>query len=257
MKDISICDKRPKKKLLSKIAGHIFEIEYQYPYVGKVFHDYLVEPETVDSDIYTISYTQKELEEIEKLSPDSKGGYLEFLCIFDKIAMTLMERGIILMHGALIEYEGEGFLFTAPSGTGKSTHISLWKKYLGDQVVVVNGDKPELEIRGDDILAYGTPWCGKESWQVNKSVPLKGVCLIRRGTENKIQRISAGDYIEFLIPQFYFDIQSGDAPKVFDFLNQMADRVPFYLLECDISEEAAKCSFETMTGKEWRKENED
>ena len=137
-----------------------------------------------------------------------------------------------------------------------ATHISLWKKYLGNQAIIVNGDKPELSIDGDQILAHGTPWCGKEGWQVNKSVPLKGVCLLRRGTENKIKKISPGEYIEFFIQQFYFDIQSGDTPKVLDFLNKMVERVPFYLLECDISEDAARCSFEAMTGKEWRKRNE-
>jgi hypothetical protein len=252
MKDISI----GKKKFLCKVAGLVYEVEYQYPYTKKKFKDYLIDSSDVNQEIIRITYDSKDLEEVLKLAPGVSGGYQEYACIFDKIASGLLEQEMILMHGALIEYEGDGFIFTAPSGTGKTTHIVLWRKYLGEKVVIVNGDKPELAIEDDSVVAYGTPWCGSEGWQVNKSVPLKGICFIRRGTENRIKEISPGEYIEHLIQQFYFDIRSGEMPKVLEFINKIVERVPFYLLECDISEEAAKCSFEKMTGKEWRKQYE-
>ena len=250
--DTSVYPTITKKKILCRIAGLIYEIECGYDYTLNKFKDYMIEPKEIDGDVIPVTYNERDLEDVLKLSPEAQKEHQEYLCIFDKIASMLPEHEMILMHGALIEYNGEGFLFTAPSGTGKTTHISLWKKYLGDKVIIVNGDKPELVIRENSVLAYGTPWCGKEGWHVNKSVPLKGICLIQRGSKNKIKQISPGKYIELFIQQLYFDMGSSEVLKVFEIFNKITERVPFFLLECDISEEAAKCSFEKMTGKEWR-----
>lgn len=67
------------------------------------------------------------------------------------------------MHGAVVAWKDQGYLFTAPSGTGKSTHLALWKKYLGDQAEVINGDKPFLKVMEDEVWVYGTPWAGKRT----------------------------------------------------------------------------------------------
>ena len=95
------------------------------------------------------------------------------------------------MHGAVVAWKNQGYLFTAPSGTGKSTHLALWKKYLGDQAEVINGDKPILKVTEDEVWVYGTPWAGKEQWQVNKKVALKGICFLERGEKNSIQKIDS------------------------------------------------------------------
>ena len=265
MKDISTSQTDKKDKFLCKVAGLIYEIEYEYPYTKAKYRDYIIESAENAQEIISITYTEKDIEEIAEMTKDIAGeiagvesdAYREYACIFDKIASKLPDYNRLLMHGALIEYEGEGFIFAAPSGTGKTTHISLWKKYLKDKAFIVNGDKPVLTLEGDNVVAYGTPWCGKEGWQINKSVPLKGICLVRRGKENIIKEVSAGEYIEYFIKQFYFDFQSEYTLRVFAFYGKLAERVPFYLLECDISEDAAKTSFEKMTGKEWRRCNED
>ena len=288
MKGTSIGRKNDKDTFLCKIAGLVYEIGYRYPYTKVKFRDYIIESAEDNQEIISITYNERDLDDTAKIlrevalgaSYESDGKvaepyaeeimqenasgnsrepseeYKEYACIFDKIATPLPKRDMLLMHGALIEYEGEGFIFTAPSGTGKTTHILLWKKYLGEAVSIINGDKPELLIKEDEVMAYGTPWCGKEGWQINKSVPLKGICLLRRGNKNRIKKISPGEYIEFFIKQFYFDFQSEYTLKVFDLFSKIAERVNFYLLECDISEEAAQTSFEQMTGKEWRKRNE-
>lgn len=246
-----------KRKFLCRIAGIVYEIEHKYTYTRKIFGDYVIEYILSNEKLIPISYTEDELQNVFKLRNCDSVQYAEYICIFDKICSMLTDFDMILMHGAAIEYEGEGFIFTAPSGTGKSTHIAQWKKYLGDKVIVVNGDKPELSFEGNGVLVHGAPWCGKENWQVNKSVPLKGVCLLKRGQDNKIYKINPGEYIEYFVRQFYFDMATDDVAKVFDIIDRIMSRVPFYILECDISEDAVKCSFEAMTGKSWRKDNED
>lgn len=240
------------KKLLCQIAGIKYEIEYKYPYIEKKFKDYIIEEVEKSDDVYQISYTEEDFNgwmerDLENKQPAS----IEFSCIMEKIATDLPNHDMLLMHGATIEYNGKAYVFTAPSGTGKSTHVSLWKKHLGDKVNVINGDKPEVSFKDGQVFVHGAPWCGKEGWQINTSAPLAGVCLVERGNENKIEEIHPGENIELFIIQLYLTDEPGYLVKVVDLFKKMAEAVPFYRLECDISEEAAKCSFEAMTGEEW------
>lgn len=111
--------------------------------------------------------------------------YIETLVLLRNISEQLPRFDCFLMHGAVVSEDEDGYMFTATSGTGKSTHISLWKKYF-DNVEIVNGDKPFLRVGEEGVTAYGTPWAGKEGWQKNVSVPLSAVCLLKRGLTNKI-----------------------------------------------------------------------
>ena len=248
------------KILYCQIAGKKYKIEYKYPYLEAMFKDYVLEDKEVEKseDLIQISYTDEDFARWQGLVlEEHSDGYIEDCCIMEKIAAMLPDEGILLMHGAAIEYDGKAYIFTAPSGTGKSTHISLWKEYLGDQVRVINGDKPELTFEEDKVIVHGAPWCGKEGWQVNDSAPLGGVCLVTRGEENKIEKINPGQYIEVFMPQFFVTEKSNSLIKIVDLFSKVAERAPFYKLTCDISEEAAKCSFEAMTGKDWERSKDE
>ena len=245
---------KKKKSFYCKIAGIVYKIEYLYEETKKYFNDYILEfPGAEEQEnAIVISYTQSDIDATKELFEASSKEYREYGCIFDKIVSMLPQMGMILMHGAAIEYHEKGYIFTAPSGTGKTTHIRLWKKYLGDEVAIVNGDKPEISFDEENVWMHGAPWCGKEGWQINKSVPLAGVCLLRRAEKNRIKEISAGEYLEFFMKQFYFDMKGDEFLTVLDLFDRMTKKVPFYLLECNISEEAARCSFEKMTGEQWK-----
>ena len=85
----------------------------------------------------------------------------EILCIYRAIAEKLPLYNRFVMHGAAISFEDKAYIFTAASGTGKSTHIRLWRKAFGNPVGIINGDKPVIEIKDDGTsLVYGTPWAG-------------------------------------------------------------------------------------------------
>lgn len=238
--------------MFCQIAGIKYEIEYKYPYIEKKFKDYLIEKVEKSDDVYQISYTDEDFERWMNEDLNIKEpAYIEFSCIMEKIASDLPNHDMLLMHGATIEYNGKAYVFTAPSGTGKSTHIKLWREHLGDKINVINGDKPEVSFKDGKVYMHGAPWCGKEGWQINTSAPLAGVCLVERGEENKIEQIHPGENIEFFITQLYLVDEPGYLVKVVDLFKKMAEAVPFYRLQCDISKEAAKCSFEAMTGEEW------
>lgn len=173
--------------------------------------------------------------------------YLETLAILRKIAERLPFYQRFLMHGATISFEGKAYMFTAVSGTGKSTHIKLWKRFLGDKVQIVNGDKPFLQVN-DEVRIYGSPWAGKENWHRNTSAPLAGLCFLKRGKENRIRKMKPQECLSLLMKQVYLPKEGLAAGMTLELLDKMLKIVPLYLLECDMSEEAVQTSFSAMTG---------
>ncbi|MCD7733035.1 MAG: hypothetical protein LUH56_06300 [Oscillospiraceae bacterium] len=159
----------------------------------------------------------------------------------------------MMLHGACISYKNRAYLFTAPSGTGKSTHIGLWQRYLGDNVTIINGDKPIFYIReSGSVRAFGTPWCGKEGWNRNESANLAGICFIKRGTENRIFRVEPDKSASLLLRQMFLPKEPAAAALTLGLLDRIVSAIPIYLLECDISEDAVRTSFEALTGEKYK-----
>ena len=237
---------------MCKIAGLVYEIEYEYDGLERHFEDYLID-ECLNEEVYHITYSKDDYEEVRADNYNAIPSYIEFVCIMQNIIRQLPKNRLV-MHGAVIEYKGKAYLFTAPSGTGKTTHISMWVKHLGDKVKIINGDKPVLIVSDDEVTAFGAPWCGKEGWQINTSAPLEGICLLERGEENLIEEINPGKYIEYFVKELYIGNSENTLLDVIDIFEKISRSVLFYRMECNISEEAAKCSFEKMTGDKWFEE---
>ena len=215
---------------------------YQFTY--DFCKEYLTDNEP---DFYVETTEEKIDAEIAVVDFNPPRGYAECTCIYREIAEALPKYNRCVFHGAVIEYQGRGYLFTAPSGTGKTTHISLWQKYLGDEMSIVNGDKPILQIEDEKVIAYATPYAGKERYQNHSFAELGGICLIRRGKENRIERVNAGDYLMDIMHQIYMPNNPEQAMKTLELLDYMLKWVPMYVLYCDISEEAFRTSFEALT----------
>ena len=175
-------------------------VENKYKYVRGLCSDYLIGD--CEADI-TVSATDEEIEAEKAIAAVAvSDGYAESVCIYRNLCKKL-PRGFnsYLFHSALIEYEGRGYAFSAKSGTGKSTHIALWQKAFGDEVRIINGDKPILRYIDGEFVGYGTPWCGKEGFGANASVPLKAICFLERGEINSVERISAQDAVARIFHQ--------------------------------------------------------
>jgi len=140
------------------------------------------------------------------------------------------------------------YLFTAKSGTGKSTHTRLWREMLGDRAVMVNDDKPFLRVMPDGIRAYGSPWNGKHGLGNNIDVPLKAICILERGEQNEIQQISANEAVSMLLQQSNRPQQSALLPKYLELLECIANKTAFYRLKCNMDPEAAQIAYQTMSG---------
>ena len=194
----------------------------------------------------TVTVTKDDLKAEAARCPTATAGMLEMTAILRALAGQLPHHNGLFLHAASVLYDGKAYAFTAPSGTGKSTHISLWMKLFGDKVSVINGDKPIVRILEDRAVVYSCPWAGKEGWKNNISASLGGICLLRRGKENKIIKISPSEYFDELMRQVYIPKNSEAMLKTLELIDALAKIVPFYLLECDISDDAARTSFEAM-----------
>lgn len=172
--------------------------------------------------------------------------YLETLAIYRKIAVEMLRHDTLLFHGSAISVDGEGFLFTAKSGTGKSTHTRLWREMFGDRAVMVNDDKPLLKIEDDRVMVCGTPWDGKHCLGTNIMVPLKGLCILTRAEENHIQRISASEAMPMLLQQSFRPDDPVAVAKLLGLLEKMAQRVGLYRLGCNMDPEAAAVAYQGM-----------
>ena len=176
--------------------------------------------------------------------------YLETLSVYRQFGDLLPLWEGILFHGAVIEYEGKAYAFTAKSGTGKNTHITYWRKSFGDAVKAVNGDKPILRFIDGALCACGTPWAGKERLQRNVCVPLGGICFLSRGEENSVSPISAGDALEKMLSQVYLPRKRTSAAKALSVLDKILTDTPLWELSCTNSIDAAYVARDGIVGRE-------
>ena len=152
----------------------------------------------------------------------------------------------LLVHASVIEYEGRGYMFLGRSGTGKSTHTALWLKYFGDRARIINGDKPIFRFDGEKMIACGTPWCGKEGFNINADSPVRAVCFLERGETNEICSISPADALMRVFSQILMPKKEQGIDLLFPLLEKMLKTTPCYLLKCNISEEAVRVAYEAM-----------
>ena len=227
-----------------KIAGLTVEMRSRYACTKEFCSDYLTDGENVDL-IAAVSESEIDAEGGLYDSPHSRE-YCESICLYRAIAERLPSYHRFVFHGAAVEADGKAYLFAAPSGTGKSTHVGLWMKHFGDRVSIINGDKPIIGVEEGAATVYSGPWAGKEGWQRNTQAPIGGICLLARGKENRIQRIDPSAYFDELIRQIYVPKNGEAMLQTLDLLNELAKQVPFYRLECDVSENAAVTSFQMM-----------
>lgn len=171
--------------------------------------------------------------------PAPSDGYLETLAVYRAIAERLPEYDTVLFHGSVIAVDGEGYIFTAKSGTGKSTHTRLWREYFGDRAVMINDDKPLLRIEDGRVIAYGTPWNGKHRLSTDTSVPLRGLCVLGRAERNSIFPAARRDVYPLLLQQTYRPHSPAALARTLSLVDRMADSVPLWSLRCNMEPQAA------------------
>ncbi len=230
-----------------KLAGLVIEIDNKYDFIKNQCVDYYTSDEAVD---IKASCTEEDILEEQGNYVDAfSKGYCESICMYRAIALQLPLFDAFLMHSAIVDVDGKAYAFAARSGTGKSTHLMLWSEYLKDRLTVVNGDKPIMRYIDGKLFAFGTPWCGKEGWHKNMGSPLKAICFLERSQENRIERLGKGESAELIMKQILMPTDPLCAIKTLELLDKMIQKTDTWLLGCNISIDAAKLSYNTMSGE--------
>lgn len=234
------------------LAGIPVGIDHRYTFIQKQCVNYL----SSETPLFTVSADEKDLaqelsqctEKLKNTIPDLMG-YCESVCLYRKICLELPRYNALLFHSAAVKQGDSAYLFSAPSGTGKSTHLRLWMNRFGKELTIINGDKPLLRMGQEGTFrVYGTPWAGKEGWQNNVSGKLQGICFLEQSPQNRIRRLTPQEGSARALQQILFPKEPELLTKMLKLTDRLLFAVPLYLLSCNISEEAAELSFHTLTG---------
>lgn len=216
-----------------KVAGCVIEAECIYNYFNLLSDNYRTD-EPAD---FHVKISPEDIEEgkesfkahnTTEVPADKK---IEVFALHKKVCELLLERDVFFMHGAAIAVNGEGFVFTAKSGTGKTTHILKWLRQCPD-AIVVNGDKPFISVSGLPMVC-GTPWAGKEEMQTNTIVPLKAIIMLQRSEDNRFEKISPIEAFPRLLESVYFPDDEGKQKKTLALIQRLNPTVQYWRFYCN------------------------
>lgn len=171
---------------------------------------------------------------------------LEGDVIYADVANALLDYNVLLMHGSAICMDGNAYIFTAPAGTGKSTHARLWRECFGERVKMINDDKPLLLIKDDGVTVFGSPWCGKHHLGSNVSAPLKAIVHLMRDSGNHITSISKSEAFPVLMRWVLSTTYAKSLTKILPLVRKLLNIVPFYRLRCNMEKETAWVAWRGM-----------
>lgn len=161
--------------------------------------------------------------------------------------VNLLKFDGLMLHASAVVVDGKAYLFSGPSGMGKSTHTGLWKKIFGDSAQIINDDKPALRKIEGKWYACGTPWCGKDGINQNRIVPLAGICFLKQSSEMKIVRLTVVEAMKSIFKQtIKRRLSSEEMVLLMNHVDQLVKDIPVFELENRPEPEAARLSYETM-----------
>ena len=231
-----------------RLAETVVAVECVFDSTRLYCRDYLVGEEVPAQATVriTLEEIRREGEQIPMRQAGRRGSlpYLEVLVLCRRMAQLLPRFDAMLFHGSALAVEGQGVLFTAKSGTGKSTHTALWRQVYGEQVTMVNDDKPFLQIRETGVQVYGSPWQGKHRLGNNLAVPVKAICILCRGEENSIQPLTPREALPMLMQQTFQPTEPAELLRKMQMVDQLSRQVQLYRLTCNMDPEAAQVAWQ-------------
>ncbi len=232
---------------LHKIAGLTVDMGYKYETMQKQAYAYKVDVPCEKPDM-TIYLPDEVLLEKQKEEPSLTLDNCEYLYTGAAFYSGLLYFGGFMLHSSAVVMDGKAYLFTADSGTGKSTHTSLWQKAFGaDRAQILNDDKPAIRIGNDGIFACGTPWSGKTDLNINKIVPIGAIGFLERSEDNWIERKQGGEVVGKLLKQTVRPPQMEEMDALLRYVDIVLKEVPVYSLGVNMTVDAAKMAYEVMS----------
>jgi len=156
---------------------------------------------------------------------------------------VLLLRRKLVIHASYIVTERGAIIFTAPSGTGKSTQAELWRKHRN--AFVVNGDRAVIAMKNEEVWAYGFPLSGSSSDCHNRSAKVLAIVSLQQAPENEVRSLSASEALTAIVNGSYLpDEFAADLPRLIDAALCIVQSVPVVRLRC-LPDETAVDALET------------
>lgn len=230
---------------LHRIADITVDLGYKYDRLKKQSAAYVIN-EDVKPDM-TIYLSDAFLEQKQKENPHLSIEDCEYIFTSSVFYTGMLQYGGFMLHSSAVILDGKAYLFSAPSGTGKSTHTGLWQEVFGDRAQILNDDKPAIRAVEDGVFAYGTPWSGKTDMNINVKAPIAGICFLERSEKNWIKRIDTNSAISGILNQTIrpFELQGMDL--LLSHIEKVITTVPVFKMGCNISKEAAIMAHSEMS----------
>lgn len=166
----------------------------------------------------------------------TNGEYSDELVV-TAVYSRLCTLNTLLLHASYVDYNGNGIIFTGPSGVGKTTQAELWHKYRN--ATIVNGDKVFIRIVDDKVYAYGSPWKGSSDYSINYKSELKGIIVLSQSNKNSIRKLNSIEATQLFLPHVFMPRWSENCMlQLFSSLNLLLEKTPIWLLKCNLEEEA-------------------
>lgn len=225
------------------IAGIIIDMNIRFPRLKRQAEAYRYHGDK-DADV-TINfsddfYRQKLIE-----NPHLDYEMIEYIWMGSEFYNALIRFNGMLLHSSCIVYENKAYLFSAPCGTGKSTHTQIWlKRFPGSYIL--NDDKPAVRITDRGVFVYGTPFSGKTDLNVNAEVPIGGICILGRDTTNHIHGTTVEDALFNILNQTVRPVDEENMDMLLTTLDKVLAEIPVYRLYCNMELEAAEVSYNGM-----------
>lgn len=233
-----------------RIAEKNILIHSVYSIIHGTCKDYLVDTNVIpDIEIRTDEeMLEQEANRLRKQDGEEHGlKTTEDLLVHRLIAESFLDHNTILMHGAVVSDGKDAYMFTAKSGTGKTTHIQKWLENVPCSFVV-NGDKPLIILKDDGAYACGTPWCGKEHYGTNTVVPLKSIVLMERSNENRMEQVPLRAVFTSVLQQIHQPTDADKMRKALALLMKLKEHVTFYKFYFDnYREDCFQTSYKALT----------
>ncbi len=226
-----------------KIADKVLDINAFNELTKKYCRHFLSEEEPD----YVITMTEEDLKNESSNSADGKV-YVneEISALYRKIANIFVNDGIIVFHGSSFMVDGSGFLITARSGVGKSTHSRLLNELIGEDFIYINDDKP-LILVNDSVTIYSSPWNGKERRGNNVSAPLKAIMFLSRSETPSFRKIVNKEEIYIkMLSQIYLPKEKDLREKALKIADKLLRKVNFYEINVNQDNESAKMTYERI-----------
>lgn len=173
-----------------------------------------------------------------------------YIIEWQEFQKKMLDFSGVYFHSSAVVVDEKAYLFSAPCGTGKSTHTEQWLKLFPNKAFIINDDKPVVRVMDDGIFVYGTPWSGKHDISVNTRAKLQGICFLERGDKNEIDMMAKNEAVVRLFHAALHKLSREKMQKELNLISSIIEHIPIYKMKCLPNIAAAKMSYRVMSKPE-------